>query len=30
MVARPMSGSAGVRGSLLLFWPADDRKDGHA
>ena len=30
MVARPMSGSAGVRGSLLLFWPADDRKDGHS
>jgi CheY-like chemotaxis protein len=28
MVARPMSGIAGVRGSLLLFWPAHDRKDG--
>jgi CheY-like chemotaxis protein len=30
MVSRPMNGSAGARGSLLLFLPADDRKDGHA
>jgi PAS domain S-box-containing protein/diguanylate cyclase (GGDEF)-like protein len=29
MVARPMSGVAGVRGSLLLFWPADARKEAH-
>jgi PAS domain S-box-containing protein/diguanylate cyclase (GGDEF)-like protein len=29
MVARPMNGNAGARGSLLLFWPADDREDGH-
>jgi PAS domain S-box-containing protein/diguanylate cyclase (GGDEF)-like protein len=28
MVARPMSGSAGARGSLLLFWPAEEHREG--
>jgi nitrogen fixation/metabolism regulation signal transduction histidine kinase len=30
VVSRRMGGSSGARGSLLLFWPADDRKDGHS
>jgi PAS domain S-box-containing protein/diguanylate cyclase (GGDEF)-like protein len=30
VVSRRMNDGSGARGSLLLFWPADDRKDGLA